>query len=541
MEGCEKYTRYFDIKYFYAWIAHSLITIIGDTYIFNPAIVFNDLKYYLMKVISCGALLIFWQAVGWWAKQIKSNSSFHLAYLRHFSFYFTVMFVFLIIVWPGVWRSDDIVILEYARNLQLEYWQHFLTTVFDIFALMILPFPGGVVITQLFIISLIVAYILTRTEMLLLDNKKISYFLYIPFLSPVIIDANLFPLRLSLYSFILLFTLFQMILIYLSRREIRWGDVIFFSCLISILSVWRSEAIFYTVLGPLVLYLLSRNKIGIRKIMVLLILSILITSLLNIVQTRGIKAQTGNPFKYKLTAISEPLAALLKHPLRGKNVEEHISMINKVVDVNLLKNHSGMEALFYLDGIREEFTKADYSNMMDSFIYLAIHNPKPILDNRLKYFAEASGFLKTPNSMILNSSELFSLIPPYNQPIYKNFVEYPANKPINAGLRERVIKILELRSIDNYYKPTPLYYLIYNVAPCLLLGMGFLIYYVFRKKWGMATLFLLVLGSVPLIIFAAPAPYFMYYQPLYLWVYFFSTLFVIAKLTKEETLLKRIL
>ncbi|GIP08711.1 hypothetical protein J1TS5_08810 [Paenibacillus macerans] len=156
----------------------------------------------------------------------------------------------------------------------------------------------------------------------------------------------------------------------------------------------------------------------------------------------------------------------------------------------------------------------------------------------MKYFAEASGFSKMPNSMILNSSELFYLAPPYNQPIYKDFVEYPSNKPINVGLRERVIKILELRSIDNYYKPTPLYYIFYNVTPCLLLGIVFLIYYLFRKKWGMATIFVLVLGAVPLIFLTAPAPYFMYYQPLYLWVYFFSTLFILVKVSDEKAMLK---
>lgn len=205
------------------------------------------------------ALFIFWQTVGWFIKQLKDKNVIYALYTKHFFIYFTVMFVFLLLVWPGVWRSDDIAVFNSAKNLQIEYWQHFITTVFDVFSLMILPFPAGIVVMQIFLISNIVAYIITKGQ-LIFSKSKLLYLIYVPLLSPVIIDSNLFPLRLGLYSFILLLFIFELYYMRLQQRKITWRRIVLWSFLISVLATWRSEAIYYAYLAPFVILFLFPKK-----------------------------------------------------------------------------------------------------------------------------------------------------------------------------------------------------------------------------------------------------------------------------------------
>lgn len=250
------------------------------------------------------------------------------------------------------------------------------------------------------------------------------------------------------------------------------------------------------------------------------------TGILNSIQNHGLEKTTNDT--YKFTAVAEPLGALMKADLKGNNIDRHLINIDKVVNVEILRNYNGMEALFYRDGLRKNYSNDDYNNFIKSYVYLSLNNLDTFIANRLEFFAEASGFNETPNSMILNSSELFKLVPPYDQnPLYSEFINEPFNKPIFSKLRENVIKILELRRIDNYYVTTPLYHFFYNVLPSLLLLICFVLYYLFKKEWGLACLLTLILGTFPLILFTAPAPYFMYYIPLLLCGYSYAVFFMI--------------
>ncbi|SEC12477.1 hypothetical protein [Paenibacillus sp. GP183] len=520
-----------DLRLIYVAVIHCVITVITDSTIFDPSKVFNSVEYYVFKPLVFIFIFLFWQAVGLFYKGLRNKNEVCVIFLKHFLIYFGIMIGFLILVWPGVWRSDDIVVFSYARLLELEYWQHFVTAAFDIFCLMIIPLPAGIVIMQVLFISLIFAYIITNCEILFFKSKLVDL-MYIPFLLPTIIDNNLFPLRSGLYAFLVLLFFFHVIFKYKNNNKVTWHNVFFWAALISIIAVWRSEAIYYVLLAPVVILLLFRKNVDNKKLALLLLIVIISTSILNNIQNRGLQKQNSN---YKLSAISEPLASLLKVDLKGNNVNKHLIEIDKVVNVELLKTHGGMEALFYLGGVRPNYTPKDYNNMLKSFAYLTLNNMKPVLENRLSNFKEASGFKTIPNSTILNSSELFKLVSPYDQnPLYRDFIRIPFNQPVSVELREKVVKILELRRIDNYHLTTPLYSFFYNVFPCVIFLLFMMIYYLFKREWGMASLLILILGAFPLIFFTAPAPYFMYYIPIFLFSYAYAMFFIISQLMKKR-------
>jgi hypothetical protein len=521
-----------NLKFIYVAIIHCVLTIFMDFLVFDSSRVFNNFKYFIIKFLAFIFIFVFWQTVNFLYKQFRNKNEKYMALIKHFSVYFGIMFVFLILTYPGVWRSDDIKVYEFATRIEFEYWQHFLMTVFDIFSMMIIPFPVGIVIMQVVFISLIVAYIISKCEMLFMKSKLVNL-MYIPFLLPAIIDNNLFPLRMSIYSFLVLLFFTNLIFMFRERSKITWFNIFFWCLLITVIASWRSEAIYYVLLAPIVILLIFRKDIGFKKVIILFLITLIFTSSINHIQSRGIKIISNDT--YKLTGILEPLAALMKTELKGNDLNKHLANIDKVVDVELLKTHGGMDAAFYQGGLRQNYTDKDYNNMLKSFAYLTLNNILPVFKSRLNVFMEASGYKSKPDSTILNSSELFKMVYPYDQiPYIKGFISNKWNKPLNLELREKTIKILENRRLDNYYIPIPLYSVFYNVIPSIFIMLFFIIYYLFKRVWGIASLFILILGVFPLIFFTTPAPYFMYYIPIYLCGYVYLTFFIISICMKRK-------
>ena len=75
--------------------------------------------------------------------------------------YFLLMLVLLLLTWPGIWRMDEFGILTSAVQLFPHFWQNYITSVFYIYALMLFPFPAGVILVQIICISLIIARLVT--------------------------------------------------------------------------------------------------------------------------------------------------------------------------------------------------------------------------------------------------------------------------------------------------------------------------------------------------------------------------------------------
>ena len=90
---------------------------------------------------------------------------------------------------------DEFGILNSAVKLLPVFWQNYLTSLFYVFSLMLVPVPSGVIIVQCALISLMAGYII---RFFVNCFGKSGLFAFLPFLLFPVLDSNLYPMRMSL-------------------------------------------------------------------------------------------------------------------------------------------------------------------------------------------------------------------------------------------------------------------------------------------------------------------------------------------------------
>jgi len=113
---------------------------------------------YGCKAVFLVVLVLFWHGIFWLLRKADRR------FVKFTLIYFGINLLLLLLVWPGIWRMDEFGILSNAVRLQPVFWQNYLTSLFYVFSLMLLPFPSGVIIVQMAVCSLVVGYILSHAE-----------------------------------------------------------------------------------------------------------------------------------------------------------------------------------------------------------------------------------------------------------------------------------------------------------------------------------------------------------------------------------------
>ena len=147
-----KQKRYYNIKI--AIFAFVIWTILNITGISNIYIV-NDLNFKaaIGKVLHLFFLyVLFLKTYNIFSEKKSENGKKRLKY---FVLCFSILLFFLIIVWPGTWSWDDIIILQNISHLDFTPWQHFFSGLFYLLCLETIPIPAGVILIQVLIISVI--------------------------------------------------------------------------------------------------------------------------------------------------------------------------------------------------------------------------------------------------------------------------------------------------------------------------------------------------------------------------------------------------
>lgn len=486
------------------------------------------LVYLIIKGLCFLVLTIVWQVIPYLYTETRRGNVKVKLYVKNFVIYLGIMMFFLLLTWPGIWRGDDVSVLQQAYNLDINYWQHYLTSVFMILSLMIIPAPSGVVIIQICIVSLIVSYIVTevvcRTK-----NKKIGYLMYIPFLLPAIITNNLFVLRTTLYGFI---EVFLFAFIFFNRRKQKEIDnlgIVVIGILIGIISCWRSEGIYMLIMAPLLVFSMYYKELSRKKVSLLLIILMSIVLLNSSIQNNG-KKGTLNISNYKFTAFNVPLSRLLRNEnLKGKDIQYHIEQIDKVIDVQMLKEN---EDSIFLGAVRE-YTDEEWKQFIKSYVYIVINNLPDFLRERGIYFAKISGFDRYTSTTILDSSSIF------DEANYYGDWDQPAKflkskePPIDSELRKEVIRLLESREDNDYMVSTKLSHLLYNVLIWIISAVIIMCIMLKRKKWTECLAIMCILIQFPIIFSTSPAPYFMYYIPLYICCSVITIFFIINEYDRK--------
>ena len=445
-------------------------------------------------------------------KKVRLRDLTSIRHLKYFVIVFLIIFLFLILMWPGAWSWDEFFMIDDASKLAFSTWQNYLTIVFYSHCLMILYKAQTIVIIQVLFISYVVSYIMFNVEPFVKKRKYVYLFLF-PLLLPAIIINNLYPLRLTMYSYIELLLLFKLFLILKDKLEITTGEIIQIVLFTLGVAIWRSEAIYYYCLFIYLFIVFFKSKKH-RIIFLISIFSFLfLYSPRLYLENQNAEIQ----FKYKTTAVINPLSMMLNENL-NENSQADIAKIDKVLNLKAIKEKpSYVEIPSYWNGtaLRTDFMKNSKS-LYNGYFGLVCKNPILFVKVRFKTFLSSNGF---DNYRNININTFLSENPSDN-------VWYVSLRKsvLNYNLRNHIIKLLTNNSL--VWKV-----IFWDCIPFVFFDIFVLLKMLFCKKWKESILLLFVLVRVPLVFATASANYFMYYFPTYLVSVF---LFVYVIIKKKE-------
>ncbi len=435
--------------------------------------------------------------------------------------YMVPMLLLLLLTWPGIWRMDEFGILKSAAELYPVFWQNYLTSVFYILSLMLIPIPAGVIILQILLISCVVGYLLTLAHERC-NHSRWIYLLYIPFLLLPVLDSNLYPMRMSIYAFLELLWVGILYDIAKTKREINKLHIFLLSLLAAVITIWRTEAIYYAVAAPVIVAVLFYKSPNKRMVKRFILLYLLLTIMIGLPQYIGNKSASGD--QYDITSVVLPITPLVKQAESNGDREE-LNAVDRVLSIEVLREGyeeglSGIQIFWSRpDLIRTDYTKEEYGEFKKAYQQLILKYPEIFIKERWETFMNSNGLLQ-------NTTEIFT---EDWSPNYTYFREnYRANLPVDNDMRTAVIKFIECRSSNDYETQTVFYSLFYNFIPPLIFLFLLFIILLVRRKWGYALLIGGVGAKVPLIFLTAPSRLFMYYYSLYVIGYgvFFYLLFL---------------
>ena len=510
----------FNLKFFAVAVIHFTITFFLETFAFNVS---EGIIRLGIKSIVFIFLLLFYQAIPFVYRKIKSSEIIYVNFLKYFLFLFIIMIFCTILTWPGVWHWDEFNILNDASYYRINSWQHWLTSVFYCFSLNIFPFPAGIVIMQVLFISILSAVSIAKIINSLKLQPKYGYLFCLVFLSPAAILMNLYLMRSTLCGYLEMFLIVIIICQWLDKKSFSLTFCLSISPLIAIISSWRSENILYVMFVPFIL-LISNCKHMKRIIPSVLCMVIVTASIyggISYIQSYALKFSNN----YSLTGMLSSLSAIVKTDFNSSNKENDLNIIDKVVSVEHLKESDRNTAVF-LSSEAKDYSDKEFADFRKTFVRLALLNFPIVLENQFENFKVASAL----TSKTYRTQNLFEILisDHISQSAFKD--NYILNKAIHPSLRTYFVSFIQMSDISG--KPVyPFYGIFYSLIPPLVLVFATFIMSIIKKSFIFFSFSSLILCKACLIFLTAP-PFslsFMYWFSIYLCSYVMFIFILLAQ------------
>ena len=434
--------------------------------------------------------------------------------------YFFVNLIVIFMEWPGNFTWDDLFTVYNAQKYDLTPWQHFFTGIFHVINLQLLPFPTGVIIIQIYIASIIVAYCVSNIAYILIKNNEnrnivIGILLLPMFMLPVLFYLYT-TIRIGMYMYIELLLIVELIVMYNKEGSIKINKILFVSFLCILVASWRTEGLYYIVAFPIILMFINKRKIS-KKIIFIVFIAI---SILTVSIGKLNNKLIGNN-NYSIVITVLPLLDLVRNadPVKDK---EDLENLDKIIDLNIIYNDSTINGeMLYWTGLKRDYTPEQYKKYFKSYFSMVKKYPYTVFRRLMINFLESSGvIIKDGYSRQNRNASFGDLI--YTGERGKAWSEIRSHfkQPINMQIRNETMKFFD--SIDDTGRVTPTYIITWNLLIPLFLIFICLIYKLYKKDWFMVLIILTVLARVPIVFVTSSISYLMYYLSVYLLLYFLS-------------------
>lgn len=473
----------------------------------------------VIHILYLFCLIIFWSFIYYVKQQYKSNNPRVKRCLEIFIFYFSCMLVLLLFLWPGTWSWDDIGILHGLTTYTANAWHHIIGSYMQLLFIQLLPFPGGIILIQLFIISICVSYIVNRIEYVLLDNFRINNYyldLFIKtsvFFLPPILLYQFSGFRMGLYIYLELVVLVTMICSVHEQeldinKKLGTSFLVLFIFLLVIVSLWRSESFLYLPIG--IYFICTRKHISNTRKILLFSLILLFSFSIIFIQNKKL----GND-NYKLISTLSPIVEVIREADdKDKILLDDVSRVLNL-DAILSNRDNGTTLYWKGESVRSNYSKEDFHKYMLAFFLLSIRHSDIVFRERWDMFIRSlSLYGKTHHTIHAETRILFfSDNKSLASKIFRE-ATWPLNSPIYENTR---IMILDMLSLEYNGKPIPFLYQLFwsPLLPIIVLLFSTLLIF-FKKEWFLFFIFLTVTLRIPIVILTEPAPVMMYYLSFYM-------------------------
>lgn len=502
----------FDKKTLIIICTHFIISFSTDKIFFNSLAISEKTEIYLIiKLLFLISLCAFWGFIFHIPRLLKNDEN--KLFIKISLMYFFLLLIHVILSWPGTPYWDTYGILNPLKELNLNYWQHYLTSIYYGILLMFIPLVGGLSITQSFIYSLVVGYITKEFFKLFRYSKKSLIIILVWFLPPVIYYST-YMLRLNAIGFFEpLFMILSIKLIY-NHSNIRANKLskIFYILLASIMFNWRSEAFYYGILVPIFIIIWNYDfidkKINFKCFFKECLLFFCLVIIIIVPQNVGI----GKSEAYQLTGVRESLHYLYN------NVDNIINdplndVISEHLDIDILFNTENSDKAF---GNSPSIYITENNNEVNNIIKnttikLILKYPFEFIKGRVFWFSKALFDANSIEPVPANATHLN---------INENF-NYTDNLIDVVIPNNRFNYISFLRGklhFSNIIKHT--WSLLIPIVTICLYFIYFLIN--IKTKWREFLVILIPCFRITAVFLASPNVRFMYYFPAYLvgWLLF---------------------
>lgn len=318
--GLYKYIqKHFSIAYFIVAIIHFIITFYTDPLIFEY--LGTDVKKFLLiKRTFLIIIILLWQFIGILIKNYSKSETIR-DLIKFSGIYFLIMLTVHILLWPFI-VGNQMYYAYFANSVyfsDMSCFQGIFIRYFRIYALMLIPNLGGIIIIQILTISLILGYIMTMFKSYFKLDKSI-YIFYIPFLVPLVMQYNLYMEKDILYSYFFMLLFAKLIFIRLKLQTLSMNVNIINIALISSVAVsLRSEGILLLIATPMMLYLLNYKVLKPHNMLIFLFFSIIFSFVFipHYVKT-VILDKEGTAYK-NVYILNDTFKELLKKAVEDKN------------------------------------------------------------------------------------------------------------------------------------------------------------------------------------------------------------------------------
>lgn len=452
------------------------------------------------------------------------------SHFKYFILYASIMGVFLLLTWPGIFKGDEFYVLRAALSFQMSPAQSGLTSLFYICSLLFFPSMATITGIQLLIICSIFAYIMKN--LMELYYSKWIYLMLIPSLLLPVIDGNLFTLRSTLVGWFFLLLLFQLFFAYQRKKQfdanLTLANYFSFIVISGLLCAWRSEFLYLFLFLPI--FLLLFKLVNWKKALLAIPAIILCFCIWNI--PNKVASQGCN--KYPISLVLNPIANIFTEEyIEGPQVYEDILTINELVDVQLLRQSASVRNISQYWNIPDILPEEQLNRFMSASLRIILYNFDDFLKYRFQTFGYTNGFYK--DRINHPGGEMVSGIlnlEYYGEDYKTKFIM--VNPLLPQSLREKTINFLACRHYSQEGSTTnTTIFLFYNCVPTIILLLLTIILALCRKKFWFAGLSILCATQVVLIFLTAPAMFFMYYYSFYLSGYMLSTLYLIDLLSNQ--------